>query len=362
MVISKLLRGAFRVFIFPIFSHETKRMKRVVFSGGGTRCISFFHAIATLPSSILSSVEEWWGCSAGALIATVLAVQQTSNRYSLLTLVDKMKDIDFRQFRNVEIETLLNITSTWGLDSGETLLQGVSNILEIVEPGASRLTLSDVPGLHIVVTDLTHNKVKVCHAGTHPSMLLTHALRASMSLPFFYIPYRTATGEVWVDGGIRANFPWVLLNEAQRAESLGFMFGTPQSGPIGDSPRTLAQYILRMVHFGESYDYSAYKNIIRVTIPNFPAWYLSLTPEDRIELATAGQTAAEEFMKVWLAENSRILPDPEGRLLPSPPPNSPVHLGVERSDTPLPLLPFQPLAVHRNPPLKSSRLNRRWSV
>jgi predicted acylesterase/phospholipase RssA len=337
-------------------------MKRVVFSGGGTRCISFFHAIATLPSSILSSVEEWWGCSAGALIATVLAVQQTSNKISLLTLVDRLREIDFRQFRNVEIETLLNIATTWGLDSGETLLQGVSNILEMVEPGASRWTLSDVPGLHIVVTDLTHNQVRVCHAGTHPSLLLTHALRASMSLPFFYVPYRTTEGDVWVDGGVRANFPWVLLNEAQRAESLGFMFGTPQSGSIGDPPRTLAQYILRMVHFGESYNYNAYKNIIRVIVPNFPAWYLSLTPEDRVELATAGRTAGEEFMKVWLAENSRIHPDPEGRLLPSPPPNSPVHLGVERSDTPLPLLPFQLLAVHRNPPLKPSRLNRRWSV
>ena len=242
------------------------------------------------------------------------------------------------------------------------MVQGISNILEIVEPGASRWTLSDVPGLHIVVTDLTHNQVRVCHAGTHPSLLLTHALRGSMSIPFFYVPYRTAEGDVWVDGGVRANFPWVLLNEAQRAESLGFMFGTPQSGPIGDSPRTLAQYILRMVHFGESYDYSAYKNIIRVIVPNFPAWYLSLTPEDRVELAVAGQTAAQEFMKVWLAENSQTRSDPLDRILPSPPPNSPAHLGVERSDTLLPLLPFQPLDVHHNPPLKSLRSKRRWSV
>jgi len=328
-------------------------MKRLVFAGGGARCISFFHALAAIDSSLLKDVTEWWGTSAGALIAALLSVQG-----DLSVMVHLSTIMDFRHFRNMELDHIFNMTRTWGLDSGEGLLQGVVDMLERV--GAKDWTLSKVPGLHIIIADVTNSKTLVCSAKTHPDLLISHAVRASMSLPFFYMPYRTVDGSLWVDGGMRCNFAWSLLTEEQQKESIGFFFGTPQSGPVGQTPSSLSQYLLRLIHFGEKTEIEG--NLVRVHIPNFPAWFVNLQEEDRVELASCGRIAGELFMKEWLVKSSGTPPDPVKTLRPSPSPESLVHLPDESSGTLLHSLPLLPPDLHRNPPLKSSPLTRRWSV
>ena len=328
-------------------------MKRLVFAGGGARCISFFHALAAIDPSLIKDVTEWWGTSAGALIAALLSVQG-----DLSTMVQLSGILDFRHFRNVELNHIFNITRTWGLDSGEGLLQGVTDMLERV--GAKDWTLSKVPGLHVIIADVTNSKTLVCSAKTHPDLLISHAVRASMSLPFFYMPYRTADGSLWVDGGIRCNFAWSLLTEEQRAESIGFFFGTPQSGPVGQTPSSLSQYLLRLVHFSEKTELEG--NLVRVHIPNFPAWFINLQEEDRLELASAGRIAGEVFMKEWLVKSSGSPPDPVKTLLPSPSLSSPVHPPDETSGTLPHSLPLLHQDLLHNPPLKSLPRIRRWSV
>jgi len=328
-------------------------MKRLVFAGGGARCISFIHALAALDPILIKDVTEWWGTSAGALIAALLSVQG-----DLSMMVHLSSILDFRHFRNMELDHIFNMTHTWGLDSGEGLLQGVMDMLERV--GAKDWTLSKVPGLHIIIADVTNSKTLVCSAKTHPDLLIAHAVRASMSLPFFYMPYRTATGDLWVDGGIRCNFAWNLLTKEQQAESIGFFFGTPQSGPIGQTPVSLSQYLLRLIHFGEKTTLEG--NLVRVHIPNFPAWFVNLQEEDRLELASCGRAAGEAFMKEWTVKSSCIPPDPVETPRPSPSPNSPVHPPNESSGTLLHSLPLLHQGLHHNPPLKSSQKTRRWSV
>jgi len=328
-------------------------MKRLVFSGGGARCISFFHALAALDPKLLTDVSEWWGTSAGALIAALLSVGG-----DLSTMMHLSGIMDFRHFRNMELDHIFNMTHTWGLDAGIGLLDGVTDMLDRM--GAKNWTLSKVPGLHIIVADITNSKTLICSAKTHPDLLISHAVRASMSLPFFYMPYHAPNGDLWVDGGIRCNFPWTLLTEEQQKESIGFMFGTPQSGPVGQNPTTLSQYLLRLVHLGEKTELNG--NLVRVHISNFPAWFVNLQEEDRLELASVGKAAAEVFMQAWTAKSSYTPPDPVETLLPSPPPNSPVHLPNESLDILLHSSPLLHLDLHRNPPLKSSQLTRRWSV
>jgi hypothetical protein len=298
-------------------------------------------------------VEEWWGTSAGALIAALLSVKG-----DLSMMVRLSGLIDFRQFRNMELDHIFRISHTWGLDSGDGLLQGVTDMLEQV--GAKDWTLSKVPGLHLIIADVTHSKTLICSAKTHPDLLISHAVRASMSLPFFYMPYRYIDGSLWVDGGIRCNFAWRLLTKEQQTESIGFLFGTPQSGPAGQTPVSLSQYLLRLIHFGEKVELEG--NLVRVHIPNFPAWFINLQQEDRDELASAGRTAGEAFMKEWIAKTSCSRPDPVETPPPFPVPTLPANREAETLDTlthcSSSLLPD----LHRNPPCQSSRLTRRWSV
>jgi len=326
-------------------------MKRLVFSGGGARCISFIHALTALDPGLLADVCEWWGTSAGSFIAALLAVH--GNLHSIL---HTSYMIDFRQFRNMELEHIFNITRTWGLDTGDGLLEGIMTMLG----DAKDWTLSKVPGLHIIIADVTNSKTLVCSAKTHPDLLISHAVRASMSLPFFYMPYRTLDGALWVDGGIRCNFAWTLLSSEERAESIGFFFGTPQSGPVGQTPASLSQYLLRLVHFGEKTELEG--NLVRVHIPNFPAWFVNLQEEDRAELAACGKQAGETFMQAWTAKNSDSRPDPAEMPPPSPPPNSPAHFAVERLGIRTPSSPLRLPDLRRNQPSQSGPLTRRWSV
>jgi len=328
-------------------------IKRLVFAGGGARCISFFHALSVLDSALLTDVEEWWGTSAGALIAALLSVKG-----DLSMMVRLSGIIDFRQFRNMELDHIFRISQTWGLDSGDGLLQGVSDMLDQV--GAKDWTLSKVPGLHLIIADVTHSKTIICSAKTHPDLLIAHAVRASMSLPFFYMPYRYADGSLWVDGGIRCNFAWRLLTKEQQTESIGFLFGTPQSGPAGQTPVSLSQYLLRLIHFGEKVELEG--NLVRVHIPNFPAWFINLQDEDRLELSSAGRTAGELFMKEWIAKSSCSRPDPLETLPPSPAPTLPENRAAETSDILIHCSSLPPPDLRRNPPSQSSRLTRRWSV
>jgi predicted acylesterase/phospholipase RssA len=328
-------------------------MKRLVFAGGGARCISFIHALAALDPILIKDVTEWWGTSAGALIAALLSVQ-----FELSTLVHLSNTFDFRHFRNMELHTLFDMVHTWGVDPGEGLLEGIFGILDLV--GAKDWTLSKVPGLHIIIADITNSTTLICSAKTHPDLLIAHALRASMSIPFIYMPYRHTNGHLWVDGGVRHNFAWSLLTPAEQEESIGFFFGTSQSGSTGQNPKDFSQYLLRLVHFSENGILKGH--LLPVHIPNFPAWYLNLKEEDRLELATVGRAAGHLFMKEWLAKSSCTRSDPVKTQLPSPSPTSPAHPAVETSDTLRYSSPSLPPGLHRNPPWKSSPLTRRWSV
>ena len=49
--------------------------KRLVFTGGGTRCIVFVEALIVLENAgVLERVTEYWGTSAGAFLATLVAI------------------------------------------------------------------------------------------------------------------------------------------------------------------------------------------------------------------------------------------------------------------------------------------------
>ena len=103
-------------------------------------------------------------------------------------------------------------------------------------------------------------------------------------------------------------------------------------------------------------------NLVRINIPNFPAWFVNLQEEDRLELARCGRAAGELFMKEWLVKSSCIPPDPVETPPPSPLPDSLDHLPNETSGILTHSLPLPRPDLHHNPPLKLQRLTRRWSV
>ncbi len=329
--------------------------KRLVFAGGGTRCLVFLPALRILESrQYLTNVSEWWGTSAGALLATLCSLTQSTQRVSEI-----METTSYSKFRDVSLLNMVNFTTTWGLDDGHSMVEEIARVLESAQSGASSMTLSDVAGLHIVVADLNIYETVVCSAKTFPTLRLVDAIRASMSLPFFYKPFRCPVNQhIWIDGGLRAAFPWNLLTPAQRQESLGFAFERPWI----QGPSTLTQYLFSMMHFEDPKliyeNKQKWKNILWFPSPPFPAWYVRIQPDDLVLLNQLGADTAEDWItRHSAAGNSDTHPLSENPCTPLP--ASHLHTdGMSESRPPYP----EPLPAPSQDSPPRNELHRRWSI
>lgn len=344
--------------------------KRLVFSGGGTRCLVFLSALELLEErGYLRDVKEWWGTSAGALVAALLAISQSNTRRTS----DVLFTAHFHKFRDVNIANLVQISDTWGLDDGHALIAEIENLFEALMPGTRHITLAEVPGFHSVVADLNEYKTVVCSAATFPTLKLSEAVRASMSLPVFYRPFHSpVNGHIFIDGGLKAAFPWACLpSDEAREEALGFAFRRPwASGP----PRTFTEYLLCMLHFDDPkripiQEKTWPRNILWFASPPFPAWYVRIQEDDIALLKKYGKEAVDEWEKKCL--DSKPLPSSQGKSGTQQlcedhctrSPTSPGHHTGELLDTLRSSgQPSRPQAPSRDPQPYRQHLHRRWSL
>lgn len=337
--------------------------KTLVFTGGGTRCLVLAELLFLLErGGHLVEAHDYYGTSAGALLAAIYALCRDASRTKTI-----LWELDFSSFRNVDVSNLLNFMNTWAMDDGVALQTSIDRLLELAVVGGSTLLLRDVPSLHICVADLTLRTTLVLSAANYPLMRVGEAVRVSMSLPIFIKPFHAPNGHIWVDGGVRANFPWFLVPEAARDTALGLCFARKEF----ESPRNLSEYILSMIHFDESkkiqVPYES-KNIICSAAPPFPAWFLRLRAADYDLVVSLAASAYAD----WLTRLTTVRPvyltrPPEscGTPPPSAPQNTPVpssprHHTVESSDIPqVSLGPSRDSSPHLSP--RKSQISRRWS-
>lgn len=333
--------------------------KRLVFSGGGTRCLVFASCLVGLEQAgRLHAVESAWGTSAGALIAALFLLAKSAARVR-----DILYSANFTKFINIDPANLLLFSQAWGLDNGHTLAEELERLLELTGDGNSRLRLRDIPAFTAIVTDLTSRDIVCCNANTFPDMVLVDAIRASMCLPFFFTPFRAPNGHVWVDGGIQANLAWDSLpNDAARSESLGFAFEPPATA---QGPRTLHEYLFSIAHFNEpkkirSVQSTWASNIVWCARPPYPLWFVRFRTEDYELVDSIGHTAASTWLSSGLPARPAAPPvcaPPHTPLQEHPP-----HHTTELLGSQTPCDPSMPAGSSRPQWPQSSPVSRRWSV
>ena len=334
--------------------------KRLVFAGGGTRCLVFLPALLQLEEEgILSDVEAWVGTSAGALLAALMAVARSASRVK-----DIFQKIDFSRFRDFNVSNMVQFMDVWGLDDGEALMLEIERVLDLAHSGASQWTLEKIPNLVLAVADLTDHVLVKVSAANFPSLRISEAIRASMSFPIFYRPFlHPTTGHVWIDGGLCANFMWNELSDQEKRESLGFSFERPCSQ---GGPETFTEYLQAMLRFDDPHRTRELKatwssHILWFPLPPYPVWYVRFQSEDFEMLNELAHQAVENWRLFTRShsETSKILTSHEDRCIPLP--TSPRNhtggmLGIPQSSCqPLHLAPSRDLQSYR--PLPS----RRWS-
>lgn len=215
--------------------HSAQPKADLVLEGGGVKGIGLVGAVLTLADSgyVFPRVA---GTSAGAIVASLIAALQTAGK-PLSQLGTIMRAVDYAKFKDeglIERHTgmpgeLAELLLHMGVAKGDYLTEWLGN--ELADLGVHTFAdlaigEADDPGtalpneqryrLVVHTSDISRGVLvrlpwDCAYYGQDPQLMrVVDAVRASMSIPFFFRPvtFHTAAGKVtWVDGGMLSNFP-----------------------------------------------------------------------------------------------------------------------------------------------------------
>jgi predicted patatin/cPLA2 family phospholipase len=185
---------------------NTKNIKHLVLSGGGLLGISYIGLLKYLEEShIIGNLKSISGSSAGSFFGCLIALGYTSKELEII-----VKTIKFKEYVNINAESLINFMRTKGLESGTYLINLIKKCIKD-KTGDENITFNQVKEkykieLQIGVTNLSKYKFELLNSTNSPDVPIYKAIRASTALPFIFEPY-VIGDDVYCDGGLLDNFP-----------------------------------------------------------------------------------------------------------------------------------------------------------
>jgi len=275
--------------------------RRLLFSGGGVRVISYLGAIQVLQEhNVLKSVREFCGVSAGALVALLLALE-----YPLHVIERFCYEFDFSTMHSFEPESLLESVEHFGLDSGESIKTLLRKILHHKGFGPNttfeELHVSGrAKRLRLWASDIQYMRLVEFSAKATPTMPIVVAIYASMALPMYFTPVQhPETKTLLLDGGMLDNYPLCSLTEEEIKETLGFTF-QHKSFPIPVQDFSSIFSLLFSGYYMPAYQRQIqqykYQTIV-LKCQEFPSTKFETTPEERQMLVSVGRQATEAFLQ-----------------------------------------------------------------
>jgi NTE family protein len=315
----------------------------LVLEGGGVKGIGLVGAVITL-------ADAGWrfpriaGTSAGAICAALVAAIQRAGK-PMTELNRVMQSIDYGAFMKGDwAEEHLGLPGKaahlalhMGIYDGDYLVEWLSAALEeigITTFGQLRIGDDpDVPipperryGLVVHTADITRNKLvrlpwDYAEYGVDAdSAKIVDAVRASMSIPFFFSPVRFrapahtdgtstyAAGQVtWVDGGLLSNFPVEVFDRADgepgRWPTIGVKLSAVSPTPvIAHDPGNAISEAIACLRTALDNDARYYvppdkaKRTIFVDSFGLAATDFHLTAADQSRLFASGTASAKAFL------------------------------------------------------------------
>ena len=219
------------------------RYRNLVMEGGGVRGIAYGGALQELEKhGILQGIERVGGTSAGAIQAALLAVG-----YSPDEIVDVINHTPVQRLndgRFMFVGGSSRLLKQYGWYRGDEFTTYLSELVAR-KTQKPNLTLGELhalarqqPGrfrdLYTTGTNLTLQRSQVFSYETNPTMRVADAVRISMSIPLYYRAVLLDTAgnvvagkplpgqpvQVVVDGGLLANYPLNLFDDARYLDTM----------------------------------------------------------------------------------------------------------------------------------------------
>lgn len=319
----------------------------LVLEGGGVKGIGLVGAVTTLAAAgyVFPRVG---GTSAGAIVAALVAAYQTAH-VPLSQIETDMKELDYTKF--MDSNALEKALGPLGQASALLMKQGVYSTgylnhwlhgkldpigihtfadLKIDGDDASSLTPVQRYRLVVHVTDVTRQRLvrlpwdvpryrlpeghdapfeaQVAAIDAYP---VVDAVQASMSIPFFFQPFRQDTPEgacTWVDGGLLQDYPVTVFDRTDgqppRWPTFGVKLNSAPPTIVADRPATNdVSELLAIAHtaLGQWNGYAIQddghdQNTIWVDTFGVPTTDFTITSLTQSRLFANGTVAARMFL------------------------------------------------------------------
>jgi NTE family protein len=308
----------------------------LVLEGGGVKGIGLVGAVLKLSESgyVFPRVA---GTSAGAIVAALVAAHQVAGK-PLSNLEAIMAAVDYNKFQDEGlIEGLTGAPGKiaalllhMGVAKGDYLVEWLGN--ELADLGVhtfADLAISDAddPGtglpadqrfrLVVHTSDISRGALvrlpwDYPYYGKDPAaMRVVDAVRASMSIPFFFRPvsFPTPGGKVtWVDGGMLSNFPITVFDRTdgkpQRWPTWGVKLSARPAAVQVDRPAgndfQLAKSVLQTLLTGWDRYHLDDENVTARTVfvdcGSMSSTNFAITAAEESQLFDSGRSAATSFL------------------------------------------------------------------
>jgi len=328
---------AFIIAILLALLCHAQPYKYLVLKGGGIRGIAYAGALKTLEEQhITQGIERVAGTSVGAITGALLCVG-----YSAQQIEDIMFDQDIAAFNDGEgyfIGGQKRLRKRYGWYKGRRLEQWIGGLIK-QQTGNENTTFGELHeltkknkqfrDLYVTATNLTQQKLEIFSWETHPDMPLKTAVRASAAIPIYFAavfidsagsviekPKKNGHYNVYVDGGLLANYPIDIFRNEQDSEkvseyTLGLKLERPeqitydktQEGIAPFDIHSFGSYIgalynlaIEQLNKGEPYEQER-KHTIYISTSNLNPRVRHITREQKQLLFDNGEAAAKRFFE-----------------------------------------------------------------
>jgi len=274
---------------------------RISLSGGGIKGFAHIGALEALQEhGLLKAVHEYIGISAGALCALCLSIG-----CSLPELRQIILRLDFGLIRDMDPETALNFTETFGIDTGANVNKLLSAILrgKKLEPHCTFAELEALklgPSLRVFATNINTCRAQEFSARISPNDEIRFAVQASMSIPIYFTPLRHPdSGHLFLDGGIMCSSPFKHLSDEEKRHTLSIAFGDDHKPT--ETIETLYGFISQL-YYSTDYEQSLElkkgwpANTLIIPCGGITVIDFEVNQEGKEKIVAAGREAALRFL------------------------------------------------------------------
>ena len=215
---------------------SAQQYKYLVLKGGGIRGIAYAGALQVLEEKgIAQGIEKVAGTSVGAITGALFSMGYTAKE-----IADIMNGQDIAAFNDGEgyfIGGEKRLRKRYGWYKGNELEAWVGDRIK-EKTGNENTTFRQLhllaqkdkryKDLYVTATNLTKQTLEIFNWQTHPDIPVKIAVRASAAIPLYFAavcidsagavvekPKEDGHYNIYVDGGLLANYPITLFNNAQ---------------------------------------------------------------------------------------------------------------------------------------------------